>query len=92
MSLLAATIAYLAADLVYGFVRMDDGFPTYGRRGRLIEASLVAAVVMAGGWMVAPAVLDPFWTGLGGLAVYGPLSIPIFASCPLWLKRPVADT
>ena len=88
MSLLAATIAYLVADLVYGFVRMDERFPTYGQRGRLIEASLVAAVVMAGGWLVAPAVLDPFWTGLGGLAVYGPLSIPIFAA--FWfLGRPL---
>jgi AAA+ superfamily predicted ATPase len=80
MSLFAATIAYLAADLVYGFVRMDERFPTYGRRGRLIEASLVATVVMAGGWLIAPTVLDPFWTGVGGLLVYGPLSIPIFAA------------
>jgi len=80
MSLLAATIAYLAADLIYGFVRMDERFPTYGRRGRLIEASLVATVVMTGGWLIAPTVLDPFWTGVGGLLVYGPLSIPIFAA------------
>ena len=88
MSLLAATIAYLAADLVYGLVRMDDRFPTYGRRGRLIEASLVAAAVMAGGWLIAPTVFDPFWTGLGGLVVYGPLSIPIFAA--FWfLGRPL---
>lgn len=88
MSLIAATIAYLAVDVIYGLVRLSERFPTYGRRGRFIEASLVAAVVMGGGWLVAPVVLDPFWAGLGGLMMYGPLSIPIFAA--FWfLGRPL---
>lgn len=79
MSLIAATIALLAVDVIYGLVRQSEGYPTYGQRGRLIEASLVAAVVMGWGWLVAPVVLNPFWAGLGGLAVYGLLSIPVFA-------------
>ena len=88
MSLSAATTAYIAADVVYGLVRKRDGFPTYGRRGRLIEASLIAGVVMGWAWAVAPLVLDPFWTGVAGLAVYGLLFIPGFVA--LWLlKRPL---
>ena len=88
MSLSAATTAYIAADVVYGLVRKRDDFPTYGRRGRLIEASLITAVVMGWAWAVAPLVLDPFWTGVAGLAVYGLLFIPGFAA--LWLlKRPL---
>jgi AAA+ superfamily predicted ATPase len=88
MSLSAATTAYIAADAVYGLVRKRDGFPTYGQRGRLIEASLIAVIVMGWAWVVAPIVLDPFWTGVAGLAVYGLLFIPGFAV--LWLlKRPL---
>ena len=82
MSLIGSTILFIAVDIVYRIVRMDERFPTYGRRGRLIEASLVTAVVLAWGWLVAPFFLDPVW-GLGGLAVYGLLLMPTHAV--LWL-------
>ncbi len=79
MSVINATIAYLAIDLVYGLVRESDRFPTYGRRGRLIEALLITAVVMVWGWLIAPDVLNPSSAGVVGLLVYGLVSIPVFA-------------
>mgnify|MGYP002761285830 CR=1 FL=1 len=79
MSVINATIAYLAIDLVYGLVRESDRFPTYGRRGRLIEALFITAVVMIWGWLIAPDVLNPSSAGVVGLIVYGLVSIPVFA-------------
>ncbi|ERG97333.1 AAA family ATPase [Haloquadratum walsbyi] len=79
MSLLTVTIAYLAADLVYGLVRESDLFPMYGQRSRLIEASFITAVVMAWGWLIAPDVFNPSSASVVGLLVYGVVSIPVFA-------------
>ena len=76
MSLFAATTAYISVDLVYTYIRNHDDFPRYGRLGRLIEATLVTAVVMVGSWIAAPFILDPIWTGVAGLAMYGFLFIP----------------
>jgi cell division protease FtsH len=71
MSLLVATAAYLIVDLVYGIVRMSERYPSYGRRGRIIETALVTTLVVGSAWIVAPRVLDPYWAGVVALPIYG---------------------